>query len=147
MAAPLPGWMVAALAGMTFAAVLGLILVAIHRRNDEPRTTNDASASTRHSSLVTRRSLHVLVLGLTFLLTLALHVFYNLTFVQHQGRYLFPALIPIAVGFTAGLGYWLRPLARRWPWATWLLPLGIAALLAGISLFALWRILPGLAPG
>ena len=100
-----------------------------------------SSLVTRHSSLVT------LALGLTFLLTLALHIFYNLTFVQHQGRYLFPALIPIAVGFTAGLGYWLRPLARRWPWAGWLLPLGMAFLLGGISLFAVWRILPGLAAG
>jgi hypothetical protein len=89
----------------------------------------------------------VLVLGLTLLLTLALHAGYNLTFVQHQGRYLFPALIPIAVGFAAGLGYWLRPLDRQWPWVAYLLPLGMAALLGGISLFTLWRILPGLAPG
>ncbi|HRO24529.1 MAG TPA: hypothetical protein PLR07_09570, partial [Promineifilum sp.] len=71
----------------------------------------------------------------------------NLTFVQHQGRYLFPALIPIAVGFTAGLGYWLRPLERRWPWAVWLLPLGFAAVLGGMAVYALWRVLPGLAPG
>jgi len=88
----------------------------------------------------------VLVLGLTVLLTAALHVYYNLTFVQHQGRYLYPALIPIAAGFVAGWEYWLRPAARRWPWAAWLLPLGVAAVLGGIALFALWRILPGLAP-
>ncbi|MBP8949305.1 MAG: hypothetical protein KBG73_10720, partial [Candidatus Promineofilum sp.] len=76
-----------------------------------------------------------------------LHVAYNLTFVQHQGRYLYPALIPIAVGFVAGLGYWLRPVVRRWPRAEWLLPVSIAGLLISISLFALWRIVPGLAPG
>jgi hypothetical protein len=87
------------------------------------------------------------VLIMTFLLTLALHIFYNLTFVQHQGRYLFPALIPIAVGFTVGLGYWLRPFIRRRPWIAYVLPLGITLLLGGIALFALWRILPGLAPG
>lgn len=90
--------------------------------------------------------MQALVLALTFLLTLGLHVAYNLTFVQHQGRYLFPALIPIAVGFAAGLGWWLQPLVRRWPRAEWLLPLGFAALLIAIDLFALWRILPGLAP-
>ncbi len=94
-----------------------------------------------------RQQLHILVLGLTFFLTLALHIFYNLTFVQHQGRYLYPALIPIAVGFTAGWGYWLRPFVRRWTWAAYLLPLGFALLLGGISLYALWRIVPGLAPG
>ncbi len=56
------------------------------------------------------------VLGLTLLLTLGLHVAYNLTFVQHQGRYLYPALIPIGCGLVAGgLGYWigLRLRARR----------------------------------
>jgi hypothetical protein len=104
------------------------------------------------SSFVSRISylvspLTTLILGLTFLLTLALHVFYNLTFVQHQGRYLFPALIPIAVGFTAGLGYWLRPLERRWSWAVWLLPLGFAAVLGGMAVYALWRVLPGLGVG
>ena len=80
-------------------------------------------------------------------LLLGLHIAYNLTFVQHQGRYLYPALIPIAVGFVAGLGYWLRPLGRRRPWAEWLLPVGLAGLLVGIALFALLRIIPSLAPG
>ena len=136
---------------VTVVAIVGLGMVLVDRRrparlraptadrrkNDERQTTNDERQNTRHS----------LVLGLTFLLTLALHIFYNLTFVQHQGRYLFPALIPMAVGFVAGWGYWLRPVVRRWPWTAWLLPPGIAALLGGISLYALWRILPGLAPG
>lgn len=132
MAAPLPGWMVGLMAGLTLAAMAGLWFAAM-----------DAG---RRSVVSGQKNLHVLVLGLTFLLTLALHVFYNLTFVQHQGRYLFPALIPIAVGFTAGLGYWLRPLVRRGAWAAYLLPFGVAILL-GASLYALWRILPGLAPG
>ena len=90
--------------------------------------------------------MQALVLGVTLLLTLGLHVAYNLTFVQHQGRYLYPALIPIAVGFVAGLGFWLRPLVRRWARAEWVLPVGIAGLLVGIALFALGRIIPGLAP-
>ena len=138
MAAPLPGWMVAGLLALTGVAALGLILawVGVGRTAASPRPPN--ANPLRQQAWV---------LGLTFLLTLGLHVAYNLTFVQHQGRYLYPALIPIAVGFVAGLGYWLRPLVRRWGWAEWLLPVGMAGLLAGISLFALWRILPGLAPG
>ncbi len=143
MAAPLPGRVVGLLAVVTLVAAVGLLLAF---RDARRQTPGDGSLATRHSSLVTRHSLHILVLGLTFLLTLALHVFYNLTFVQHQGRYLFPALIPIAVGFTAGLSYWLRPLVRRWPRSGYLLPLGLALLLGGVSLYALWRILPGLAP-
>jgi 4-amino-4-deoxy-L-arabinose transferase-like glycosyltransferase len=140
MAAPLPGWMVGALAVVTLAVAVGLLWAFVDNRR---QTTESGQWSVGRG----QKSLQVLVLGLTFLLTLALHVGYNLTFVQHQGRYLFPALIPIAVGFTAGLGYWLRPVVRRWPWAGYMLSLGFAVLLGGISLFALWRILPGLAPG
>ena len=147
VAAPLPGWMVAGLALLTLVAMGGLALMTTdHRR----QTTDDAPTSMGRGlwSVVRRQqALQILVLSLSFLLTLALHVFYNLTFVQHQGRYLFPALIPIAVGFTAGLGYWLRPLVRRWPWAGYLLPLGLTVVLGGIALYALWRIVPGLAVG
>ena len=138
MAAPLPGWMVAGLLGLTGVAALGLILawLGVGRTGVGPRPPN----AQPHRQ-------QTWVLGLTFLLTLGLHMAYNLTFVQHQGRYLYPALIPIAVGFMVGLGYWLRPLVRRWAWAEWLLPVGVVGVLIGISLFALWHILPGLAPG
>ena len=145
MAAPLPGWMVGPLLVGTLAAGVGLLALAGgQRKNYELRITNYESGTMERGN---GGWLPALVLVSTFLLTLALIVFYNLTFVQHQGRYLFPALIPIAVGFTAGLGYWLRPLERRWSWAVWLLPLGFAAVLGGMAVYALWRVLPGLAPG
>jgi hypothetical protein len=48
-----------------------------------------------------------LVLLLVVLLTVvAGHVWYNLKFVQHQGRYLFSALVPISVAFSLGLLEW-----------------------------------------
>jgi len=47
-----------------------------------------------------------------FLLVAASHVWYNFKFVQHQGRYLFPALIPIGLFFALGLREWARLLAR-----------------------------------
>jgi 4-amino-4-deoxy-L-arabinose transferase-like glycosyltransferase len=140
MAAPLPGWIYGPLWLVTLTAALGLILSFIRRpfsRIDVDRGTNEGI----------NLYLQIMVLGLTFLLTLGLHVAYNLTFVQHQGRYLFPALIPIAIGFSAGLDYWLRPLEKRWPNSGFILPLGLFVLLGGISLYALWRILPGLVPG
>jgi 4-amino-4-deoxy-L-arabinose transferase-like glycosyltransferase len=146
MAAPLPGWMVTGLLALTGVAGLGLVMAAVSAQGSRGAGEQGREErATRHSPPATRLSSVVLVL--TFLLTLGLHVAYNLTFVQHQGRYLYPALIPIAVGFVAGLGYWLRPLVRRRPWAEWLLPVGLAGLLMGIALFALYRILPGLAPG
>lgn len=49
---------------------------------------------------------------LTLLLVTASHVWYNFKFVQHQGRYLFPALIPIGLFFALGLREWARLLAR-----------------------------------
>ena len=46
---------------------------------------------------------------LLFVLTLGGYLYYNLTFVQHQGRYLFPALIPIGLAFAIG---WWQVLAK-----------------------------------
>jgi len=47
------------------------------------------------------------LLALLTLLTFGGLIYYNLTFVQHQGRYLFPALIPIGLGFNLGIDQWL----------------------------------------
>lgn len=93
----------------------------------------------RHQSLLANSQ--SLLLILLFLLTVGVHVGYNFTFVQHQGRYLFPALIPIGVGMTVGLGVWLRPVARRWSQVYFLLPLGMALFLLLLDLWALFRII------
>ncbi len=55
-------------------------------------------------------------------------VWYNLTFVQHQGRYLFPALVPIAVFLALG---WRELTRRRWRLAAAGLLLAAALVLAG----------------
>jgi hypothetical protein len=58
---------------------------------------------------VTRRALSSLqrialgLLALSAFFTVLSYLWYNLTFVQHQGRYLFPALIPIGLAFALGL--------------------------------------------
>lgn len=72
-------------------------------------------------------ALLLLVLGLVA----SEHVLYNLKFVQHQGRYLFPALVPIGLAFALGLEEWVstltgllsRLLPRR-PISPSLLPIG-----------------------
>ena len=53
------------------------------------------------------RSPQAIILALLVLLTFGGMIYYNLTFVQHQGRYLFPALIPIGLGFALGIDQWL----------------------------------------
>jgi 4-amino-4-deoxy-L-arabinose transferase-like glycosyltransferase len=140
MAAPLPRWMYGLLLVLTLAAEAGLIVLLTERVRHRNREEADPAETAQ-------TNLWILVLSSTLLLTVGLHIVYNLTFVQHQGRYLFPALIPIAVGYVAGLGFWFQPLITRQSWARWLLPLGLAIILLAISFYALWRILPGLAPG
>ncbi len=43
------------------------------------------------------------LLGLQVALVMAAYLWYNLGFVQHQGRYLFPALLPLGIAFALGL--------------------------------------------
>ncbi|MBE2222284.1 MAG: hypothetical protein IAF02_12125 [Anaerolineae bacterium] len=86
----------------------------------------------------------ILVLFGTFLLTLAVHVVYNFTFVQHQGRYLFPALLPISVGVAVGLGFWLRPFYRRWLWLKYSLPVGLGLFMLMLNIWVVLRLLPQL---
>ncbi|MBK8931793.1 MAG: DUF2142 domain-containing protein [Chloroflexi bacterium] len=85
--------------------------------------------------------LAVVILLVTFLLSLAVHVAYNVTFVQHQGRYLFPALLPIGVGVSVGLGVWVRPFVRRWPPLRYALPLGLGLAMVGLAVWALFRVI------
>ncbi len=71
--------------------------------------------------------LPLFLLALSAILTFFSFVWHNLTFVQHQGRYLFPALIPIGVAVALGLDALvgvLPPRLRSW---------AIAALFAGLA--------------
>jgi hypothetical protein len=78
------------------------------------------------------RQLVLLVVWLGW--TLLQYLVYNLTFVQHQGRYLFPALIPIGLAFTMGWRAVLRPRPSRW----------LAVLLAIVAAaLALWGLVTG----
>jgi hypothetical protein len=53
------------------------------------------------------------LLGIAILLTCLVYAWYNTQFLQHQGRYLFTALIPIAIFFCLGWEGALRPGAGR----------------------------------
>jgi hypothetical protein len=65
------------------------------------------------------------------LLALASYVWYNLQFVQHQGRYLFTALIPISLAVALGWREVLRR-ERAWPLAAALLGGAVVLKLAGL---------------
>ena len=92
----------------------------------------------------------VVLLALSATLTVISYLWYNLTFVQHQGRYLFPALVPLALAGALGLEWWAArragalvvglgltgiPLAIAWALRRTALPLWGAM---GVLLPALW---------
>ena len=68
-------------------------------------------ATHRPPAIRTRRAL-ILLAG-SALLTVLVYAWYNLQFVQHQGRYLFTALIPGALFFCLGWEGALRPRTAR----------------------------------
>jgi hypothetical protein len=78
------------------AALVGLVLYLV-------RLARTVGAAAR-----TRRAV-IALLGISIATSAGGYVWWNLTYVQHQGRYLFPALGPIAVLFLVGV----RELAGR----------------------------------
>ena len=85
----------------------------------------------------------LLVMILTVLLQFS---YYNLEFQQWQGRYLFPALIPIAFFLAYGIDHWGQGLPQAEGWARWLMPFALCALFA-LDIYLLFRVIvPGLSP-
>jgi 4-amino-4-deoxy-L-arabinose transferase-like glycosyltransferase len=91
MAVPIDARIYAALRLLTILVLLGLVF----------RFADAWEARQRPSSAA-------LLLTSSGLLTLATYLGYNLTFYQAQGRYLFPALIPLGIGWSFGLREILR---------------------------------------
>ncbi len=91
--------------------------------------------------LTAQQSRALTLLASVALFTLLAYAWYNLQFVQHQGRYLYPALIPIATAVALGWSFLFsrREAIGRWLWLALLI--GLAALDA----YLLFRvILPGM---
>lgn len=77
------------------------------------------------------------LLALSALLTFLAYGWYNLTYVQHQGRYLYPALIPLATAAALGLDTWTELLPgglRCWAMS------GLFVVLATCDVYCLLRI-------
>jgi len=80
------------------------------------------------------------------LLTLGLYLYYNLSYVQHQGRYLFPALIPVGLAAAVGLSGWGRVLSRLTRRnMVWVVGAIALSAMAALGVFALYHfIVPAL---
>jgi 4-amino-4-deoxy-L-arabinose transferase-like glycosyltransferase len=132
MGVPMPAWIYRLLLLLSLLAGAGLVLTVVRGRMTQPQAA-------------AHRPVKILVLVGTFSFSLLLYLLYNLTFVQHQGRYLFAALIPISAGAAVGLSYWLQPLVGRRPGTAYLLPAGLLAGLVALDLLALFQfIVPSL---
>ncbi|MGD2147023.1 MAG: DUF2142 domain-containing protein [Anaerolineae bacterium] len=130
MAVPLPSPVYRGLAVLSAILVVGFVLWLVTgqqgRRSIDPLTCQRLS-----------------VLAISALLTISAYIWYNLTFVQHQGRYLFPALIPLATAAALGLDKLAAALPKRLRgWVLGLLFTGLAT----FSLYCLFRVvIPNLA--
>ncbi|MFQ6100052.1 MAG: glycosyltransferase family 39 protein [Anaerolineae bacterium] len=93
-------------------------------------------------SLTSFQRASVILLLALFLLILLEYLGYNLSFLQHQGRYLFPALIPIGMAAALGLSTLAGVLPRRT--RAWAIAAFFAAL-AALDVYCLFRyIIPAL---
>jgi 4-amino-4-deoxy-L-arabinose transferase-like glycosyltransferase len=131
----MPTWLYRALAVWSGMLVLGFFYWLQEVRNEQ---------SERDEGLYPQRNAQLIFLAATVGFVILAYLYYNRTFVQHQGRYLFPALIPIALTgalATDGLLRFLRVPNR-------LRPVAFAApylAMVALDLYALWRfIIPAL---
>ena len=149
-------WIVLAFLGVV---VVGWIVAYLGLRTEVKGLSEKTSSSTQaerkpqsvlspQSSVLSPSFLSLALLALATILAVLQYLYYNTEFVQFQGRYLYPALIPLALFAALGVDGWRRVLARLIgdrPALAWLTPL-IAALFIPLSLFMIWRVIPQLAP-
>ena len=128
MALIMPRWAYAAFALLSLGVIAGAALFAWRAR------WPGALSGPQRDGLI----VYALALGFV----LAAYLIYNVTFVQFQGRYLYPALIPLALLVAIGLAGWAQALPSA---ARAVAPVLLMFALAAFALYALeWVITPNL---
>ncbi|MBZ0276911.1 MAG: glycosyltransferase family 39 protein [Anaerolineae bacterium] len=140
MALPMQFWIYVILFGLVFAAGVGLIGDRVILRDKEPQK-NDSPAQ-RH---IWR------ILWLMGTLSILAYFYYNTEYLQLQGRYMFPGLIPMGIGFMVGIHAWAtivwKYLIEIKSDIRFYLPLIPVFLLVVLDFYLIWRVIPpGLAP-
>ncbi len=172
MALPMPPWIYRGFQILLLVVVGGWVMdVTVLRRRTQknvvggrgdpiPRglplvagTSSGRLAGRPYTSVMEQRGAWA-IMTLTALLSLLAFVYYNTEFLQHQGRYLFPALIPFALWIALGVDAWRRLLFRHTdngrmamrPYTRWLTAVAFLPL-ALLDVYLLWRVIvPGLSP-
>lgn len=100
---------------------------AKRRLQGQTQTSRGASIHSPFLVLTETQSRRLTLLAMLMGLTALAFIWYNLQFVQHQGRYLYPALIPVATAFALGWSFIFsrRENIARWLWLVVLM--GLAA--------------------
>jgi hypothetical protein len=108
-----------------------------HLGGGRTQTLSGADLHSPYLVLTPRQSRALTLLAWLALFTLLAYLWYNLQFVQHQGRYLFPALIPISTALALGWGFLFsrRQAIARWLWLIVLI--GLAA----FDVYLLFRVI------
>lgn len=131
MAVPMSERVYLALTLLTVTAFVGFLLGIRRLDESDDSLQNHASRITPHAS---RPTPALVLMALTVALMLLGYLWYNLEFAQFQGRYLFPAMIPLGLFFSLGLS---KAFSLRWAWL----------LVGGLALALGWVIVAGLRRG
>ena len=138
MAVPMSERVYLALTLLTVTAFVGVLLGIGRLDESDDSLQNNASRITHHASRITPHTPHptpaLALMALTIALMLLGYLWYNLEFAQFQGRYLFPAMIPLGLFFSLGL---YKAFSLRWAWL----------LVGGLALALGWVIVTGLRRG
>ncbi len=124
MGVPMHGWLYDLLLAFTAFVVVGAGIAFVRWRRAVSVTQRDT----------------LILFGAAAVMAFVAFASYNLKFVQFQGRYLYPGLIPIGLFVTAGLAGWVSFFTPRIPLAKWL-PVGVICLFAPLDIYALYRII------
>jgi len=131
MEVPMQPWTYWLLLVVTAVAFIGLVL-ELRRATREQRWSEGKVGAAA-------------LLTMLLFLSVAGYFYYNITFVQHQGRYLFAGLIPLAVGMAAGLKYFQRPIEGLLPGSGKVIAVTFMASMIMLNLLAIYRyVIPNL---
>jgi hypothetical protein len=114
---------------------------AKRRLAGQTHTKTGVSVYSPYLVLTETQSRRLTLLAVLKGLTALAFVWYNLQFVQHQGRYLFQGLIPVATAFALG---WSFILSRRENLARWLWLVLLMGLFAFNAFVLLRVVLPAM---
>ena len=113
---------------LLIAGLSGLLLHAISVSRKEENTASS------------QKQIWIMLISV-ILLAMAQYVYYNITFVQFQGRYLFVAIIPFAIMLVVGIDFWRKMLPGKVSYSEWL-TVALLALFAPLDFYLIWRVIP-----